>query len=58
MLTAVAEEPWVLDHSTDVQGIAFDADGSLTPSLLAYQPQESGDAVLRLWHNNGTGMEL
>lgn len=57
-LTNVAEEPWVLDPSTDVQAIAFDADGTLKPSLLAYEPQESGDAILRLWHSNGTGMEL
>jgi hypothetical protein len=49
-----------LSHSTEVQAMVFDADGSLRPSLLGFAPGTEGttDAVLRAWINNGSGMAL
>lgn len=60
MLVADLVEPdnWILSASTDAQAIVFDADGTLKPSLLAYEPQESGEGALKLWHNDGSGMTL
>ena len=58
MLSGIEPDPWVLDASTDAQAIIFDADGTLKPSLLAYEPQESGEGLLKLWHNDGLGMKL
>jgi integrin alpha FG-GAP repeat containing protein 1 len=40
-----------------VQGLIFDHGGSLRPSLLAFEPQESGN-VLRSWHNDGNGFTV
>jgi integrin alpha FG-GAP repeat containing protein 1 len=51
------EDPWTLDSSSEVQGLVFDHGGSLRPSLLAFEPQESG-SVLRSWHNDGTGFTV
>jgi integrin alpha FG-GAP repeat containing protein 1 len=51
------EDPWTLDSSTEVQGLIFDHGGSLRPSLLAFEPQESGN-VLRSWHNDGSGFTV
>ncbi|GFZ43951.1 hypothetical protein JCM24511_01671 [Saitozyma sp. JCM 24511] len=52
--------PWKLSHSTEVQAMVFDADGSLRPSLLGFAPgtDDTTDAVLRAWINNGSGMAL
>lgn len=47
----------MLESSTDIQGLIFDDGGSLRPSILALEPQESGN-VLRSWHNDGTGFSL
>lgn len=55
-LMDIGEVTWTLDPTTDTQGIVFDADGSLKPSILGVQPQESGDGLLRLWHNDGMNM--
>jgi integrin alpha FG-GAP repeat containing protein 1 len=55
------EQPWKLPRSTEVQGIVFDADGSLRPSLLAYPDVETSStaaSALKVWRNNGTGFEL
>lgn len=54
----VEPDQWILNASTDAQAIVFDADGTLKPSLLAYEPQESGEGTLKLWHNDGSGMTL
>jgi len=54
---AAEEDPWTLDSSSDVQGLIFDHGGSLRPSLLAFEPQESGN-VLKSWRNDGTGFTL
>jgi hypothetical protein len=51
------EDPWTLDSSSEVQGLVFDHGGSLRPSLLALEPQESGNE-LRSWHNDGTGLTV
>ena len=53
----VGEGPWTLASSTEVQGLIFDHGGSLRPSLLALEPQESGN-VLRSWYNDGTGLQV
>jgi hypothetical protein len=46
-------------ESTNVQGIIYDADGSLRPSLLALVEQEgSSDTVLRSWSNSGAGFTV
>ncbi|KAK8864374.1 hypothetical protein IAR55_001622 [Kwoniella newhampshirensis] len=52
--------PWRLPSSTPSQPLIFDADGSLRPSLLGYDPSESASAegVLKVWNNNGAGMTL
>jgi integrin alpha FG-GAP repeat containing protein 1 len=50
------DDPWVLDTSTDVQGMIFDDGGTLRPSLLGLEPQESGDGLLRSWYNDGTAL--
>ena len=51
------EDPWTLASSTEMQGLIFDHGGSLRPSLLALEPQESGN-VLRSWFNDGTGLQV
>lgn len=51
------DDLWTLESSTEVQGLIFDHGGSLRPSLLAFEPQESGN-MLRSWHNDGTGFTV
>nr|XP_031863237.1 uncharacterized protein CI109_001110 [Kwoniella shandongensis]KAA5530309.1 hypothetical protein CI109_001110 [Kwoniella shandongensis] len=52
--------PWKLPSSTPSQPFVFDADGSLRPSLLGYDPSGSttAEGVLRAWKNNGTGITV
>ncbi|OWT41807.1 hypothetical protein C362_00168 [Cryptococcus neoformans Bt1] len=51
------EESWTLPLSVPSQPMIYDADGSLRPSLLGYQPTETGEDVVS-WRNNGTGFTL
>jgi integrin alpha FG-GAP repeat containing protein 1 len=54
----IVDETWEVYASTDAQGTIFDDGGSLRPSLLAFEPQETGTGLLRSWHNNGTGLAM
>jgi hypothetical protein len=55
-LMSQVDDPWVLDTSTDVLGMIFDDGGTLRPSLLGLEPQESGDGLPRSWYNDGTAL--
>jgi hypothetical protein len=54
------DEPWFLDPTTDAQGIIYDDGGSMKPSVLAFEPDESGtgNGILRTWHNDGIGLTV
>jgi len=60
VINDAGDDPWFLDPTTEVQGIVYDDGGSMKPSILAFEPDESGtgNGLLKSWHNDGTGLKM